>query len=560
MTFDSHLTFIQANAIHFPERLVFKVPQLDHEDDDMSSHQKIHGWTDVTYQKFYQDIVWSSGYWLRTLQCPPGSVVGLWFVQLSWKNHFFKQKINLISRMLGMVYRDVVHFFGLMNAGFVPQILTLKIRSAELAIEYFKRSDISYIIYAPTAPVDQLRNHFQIHEIIDIKPSDIADVHVLSPKEKNGDDTVLIFHSSGSTSGKPKLIPYTHNWIHGHAQKPLPGLPDGKEIGVAINGIVHASQFCISLQQFRNGTCIVLIPWLDLTGAELCQIITECKANVLYQLTPILTKTLREAMKNSELRAVLKSLNFIACCGSVFGESERLWSMELGIPIKNWYGMTEMGITMVSAGHDPIILHPINVPGLVYEFKHRDTEGEVESTEPKRKLVEAIISSSSIDRPYPTLCDPIDGHFHTRDLFEEVGPNGYIYRERLDDIIKMSRGQKCSAFNSANKQFVFRFIESQILLSCESLVAACVVVGSGKPSPVLVLEPLEEPTDIASLKEKIGKKAELINKDGFPHERIRPSDILIVPSGTIPRTPKGNINRSSAERLYKQEIDAFFDE
>ncbi|GJJ14477.1 hypothetical protein Clacol_008741 [Clathrus columnatus] len=498
MTFDSHLTLIEANAIHFPERLVFKVPQLDNEDDDMSSHQKIHG------------------YWLRTLQCPPGSVVGLW--------------------VLGMLYRDLVHLFGLMNAGFVPQILTLKIRSAEVAVEYFKRSNISHIIHAPTAPTDQLRNHFQIHETVDIKPSDsvVADVHVPSLQEKTGDDTVVILHSSGSTSGKPKLIPYTRNWIHGHAQKPLPGLPDGKEI---------------SFQQFRNGACIVLMPWLDFTGAELCQIITECKANALYQLTPLLNKTLREAMKNSELQAVLKSLNFIACCGSVFGENERLWSMELGIPVRNWYGMTEMGITMVSE-HDPIILHPINVPGLVYEFKPRDAEDKVEITEPKRKLVEAIISSSSIDRPYPTLCDPVDGHFHTRDLFEEVEPNGFIYRERLDDIIKMSRGQNCSA----------SFIESQILLSCQNLVAACVVVGSGKPSPVLVVELLEEPTDIASLKEKIGKEAELINKDGFPHERIRPSDILIVPPGTIPRTPKGNINRSSAQHLYKKEIDAFFDE
>ncbi|GJJ14467.1 hypothetical protein Clacol_008731 [Clathrus columnatus] len=530
MSYVSHYTFIELNATCFPQRLAFKLPQL--ESDDTSPHQKILGWTDITYEKFLGDINWCAGYWLRKLQCPRGSLVGLW--------------------MSGLVYRDFVHLFGLIKAGFVPQLLNLKVHSIEIATEYFRRSNITHIIYASNAPAAQLGNDFQIHEIIDRKldQSDkIADLHEPVLRKENGDDVVLIFNSSGSTSGKPKLIPYTRKWIDGHARKPIPGLPNGTEIGIGINGIIHGSQFAFSLQQFQNGACVVLMPWLEFTGPELIQIITECKANVLSQLTPIFSKTLREAMVNSELRAALKSLSFVGCGGSVFGDNERLWAMELGILVKNIYGTTEMGVTMLS-GRDPIILHPFKLPGFVYEFIDQDAEAEIKTKNANNRLVEAIVPSSSLDCPYPTFRDPIDGHFHTRDLFEEVEPNGFTYRGRLDDMIKMSKGQKCSTL----------FIESQVLLTCKDLVSACVVVGSGKPSPVLLVEPLEETTDTVLLKEMIGKKAELINKDGFPHERVRSSDILIVPSGTIPRTPKGNINRNAAERLFQQEIDAFFDE
>ncbi|GJJ14464.1 hypothetical protein Clacol_008728 [Clathrus columnatus] len=516
MTFDSHLTFIQTNATRFPERLAFKLPIF--EVDDGTPHQRIRGWTDITYKEFHRDIIRSSGYWLRTLPCPRRSVIGLW--------------------MSGMLYRDFVHLFGLINAGFVPQVLNLTIRSVEIAIEYFKRSNIAHILHAPTAPVDSLKNDFHVHELIDIgriSPNhDNEDLYFnsLSSKEENGDDMVLIFHTSGSTSGKPKPVPHTRKWLDGHSRKSIPGIPDGKEI--------------VSLQQFNNGACIVLMPWIDFTGAEFVQITAECKANCLYQLTPVLGKLLREAMANDELLAAFRSLKLLPYGGAAFGENERRWAVEHDIPIVNLYGSTEMGITMKSK-HDPTILHPLEAPGLEYEFINPSAGTDTETKDPKNKLVELIIPPSSLDCPYPSLCDP-DGRFHTRDLFEEVEPNGFTYRGRLDDIIMMSKGQKCDTL----------FVESQVMLFCKDLVSICVVVGYGKPSPVLLAEPLDGTMNKILLKEKVGKKAELINKDGFPHEQIRRSDVLILPSGSLPRTPKGNINRSAAERLFKQDIDALF--
>ncbi|GJJ13582.1 hypothetical protein Clacol_007838, partial [Clathrus columnatus] len=201
MTYNSHVTFIQSNATRFTRRLAFKLPQFEVNDKDgtPTPHQEIIGWKHVTYARFYRDIISSAEYWLKTLGQGPhmySSVIGLW--------------------TSGMVYRDFVHLFGLTMAGFVPQTLNLRDCSVEIAMEYFKLSNIVHIIYAPTAPIEQLKNRFQVHELIDVEQLPLVNETIISSpfsKQENGDDTVMIYHTSGSTSGKPKLVPYTRKWI-----------------------------------------------------------------------------------------------------------------------------------------------------------------------------------------------------------------------------------------------------------------------------------------------------------------------------------------------------------
>lgn len=77
-----------------------------------------------------------------------------------------------------------------------------------------------------------------------------------------------------------------------------------------------------------------MLPWNDFTGAELIQIIKECKANALYQLTPISLPILREAMTNTELESALKSLEYIGIGGGALAEGERLWALKKGVVLK----------------------------------------------------------------------------------------------------------------------------------------------------------------------------------------------------------------------------------
>lgn len=126
-----------------------------------------------------------------------------------------------------------------------------------------------------------------------------------------------------------------------------------------------------------------------------------------------------------------------------------------------------------------------------------------------------------------------------------------------------------------------RYIEEQVYNLCEGLISICVTVGSGKPSPALLVEPASANiVDVAELIRQIGEKVISINEGGFPCERINPSHILLLPPGELPRTSvshglhsldfltpeitwlctqfKSNINRVAAERKFRSEIDALY--
>lgn len=209
------------------------------------------------------------------------------------------------------------------------------------------------------------------------------------------------------------------------------------------------------------------------------------------------------------------------------------------------YGTTEMGITMICES-DALIFHPLKVPGLVYEFRNVD-KTDSEYGDPASKLLEFVIPPPSSDHPDPSLCDPVDGYYHSKDLFQQVESGGYKYRGRSDDMIVMNKGQMCdtlwvkpflSPFEPISwRRVIVRYLENQVSLTCKELISAWVVVGSGKPSPALLAEPAEDHQYGSSLKEEVGERVKLINQHGFPHERIHPSHVLILPPGTLPRTP-----------------------
>jgi hypothetical protein len=91
------------------------------------------------------------------------------------------------------------------------------------------------------------------------------------------------------------------------------------------------------------------------------------------------------------------------------------------------------------------------------------------------------------------------------------------------------------------------------------MIGECVVVGYGRPSPVLVVE---APVDVDQemLKKKIIAATHPFNSRRYMHERISSEKmILVVPPNTLPRTSaKGNIRRKSVEEAYKCQLDEIY--
>lgn len=91
------------------------------------------------------------------------------------------------------------------------------------------------------------------------------------------------------------------------------------------------------------------------------------------------------------------------------------------------------------------------------------------------------------------------------------------------------------------------------------MIEECVVVGTGRPSPALFVEPAGD-VDPEKLKKEIIRQTRQFNSRRYLHERITSTNmIIVVPRRTLPRTAtKGNIRRNAVEEAYKAQLDQIY--
>ena len=202
---------------------------------------------------------------------------------------------------------------------------------------------------------------------------------------------------------------------------------------------------------------------------------------------------------------------------------------------------------LLSGGHDrnPALLQPL--PGTSYRFVPIDSAEEEGVHQSNARLHELVILADSPD--CPSVLRHADGDFHTGDLFQQVYPGWYIFCGRDDDWIKSESSLRCDT----------KAIEDNTRLMCGKMITECVVVGTGRPSPIMFIEPAVD-VDEHKLKKEIIRKTRHFHSGRYVHERITSSDkIIIVPRNTLPRTPtKGNIRRRAVEEVFKAEINRIF--
>ena len=208
-----------------------------------------------------------------------------------------------------------------------------------------------------------------------------------------------------------------------------------------------------------------------------------------------------------------------------------------------------MGAMLISGENpsNPALLQAL--PGTAYRFDLIDSaqrEGVYQST---AALYELVILSTSPDCPGKHLRHA-DGHFHTGDLFQEVQKGWYVSRGRDDDWIKTQASLRCDT----------KSIEDNARAMCPQLITECIVVGSGRPSPVMFIEPVNVDMDHGKLKKEIIRKTRHFHSRRYVHERITsPEMIVIVAPKTLPRTAtKGNIRRRAVEEAFQVELDKIF--
>ncbi|KAI0721294.1 acetyl-CoA synthetase-like protein [Cerioporus squamosus] len=534
MSYNTHLTVLQHSAAVYSSSPAFMLPRLSDDGENV-----IDAWVPVSYHQFLLDVERSARHWSHTLtahRVPRRSVVGLW--------------------LGGTKYLDVLHVYGLARAGYIPQLFSLRLPSPDVVYELLHRAEAQAFIFDPAYESIVIGCPVPAELAVDVRSLDVD--HLSLPPlwvPASGDEVVMIYHTSGSTSGSPKLVPCTASWVDATVEKARhvtrPCKPNRKDVTVWIGSMSHIGQTFMLMGFLQHGACTVQPTALPFTSDELLDMVNRCGLNRLNQFASFLGTHLRNSRTNFALLAALKHLDELLYTGLPLAVEEEAWARQHGILIKNCFGSTEVGAMMLSV-----------IEGTAYSFvpvtpapaadadAPAGPEAETVYADANRRLLELVILSHSGDCPHPSLRGA-DGHYHTGDLFLEVAPGRYVSRGRDDDWIKSSTALRCDT----------RAIEENVLATCADLVAACIVVGNGRPSPALFVEPkVPGDVDAERLKRDILRRTRHFHSRRYVHERIvSPALVLVVPSGTLPRTAtKGNIRRRAVEEKFREELDRIY--
>ncbi|RGP76867.1 hypothetical protein FLONG3_4950 [Fusarium longipes] len=512
-TFETPSSALQASARKFPDRAAFKIPRKSAEGVVFEN---------VTFAQFHKDVELSARYWkdkISHVGAKERSVVGVW--------------------LRGYSYSDAVHIWGLAWAGYIPQLISLRMSDPSVVYELLEKSKAVAMVHEPDfelmlehAPLPTFRGG---DDCFQESPNETPPIAPWKPTKP--DDIVFIYHTSGSTSGIPKLVPITAKWID-H----IIGISGTFEARCNKSGesmtILHIGSFChmgaseISWFAVNEGSCVIIPSVFPQPVSEVQYLIDE--------------HGLSNARKDPSLLASLKNTDCVGSGGLDPDSADFEWGRAQGLHMVNVLGSTELGLPMMSdCRENTDYLKPL--PGSKHEFI--PIGDSLESGEP---LLELVVSPESPDCPVPSLRAD-DGKFHTGDLFIEPSPGRYLCKGRNDNWIKMQSALRCDTTS----------IELNVMDTCgDDLVNAVVVVGVGRPCPTIVIEPrdssvINSDTDeqglVENLKQEILKRITPFHKRRYEHERVSDTRyIVVVPQGSLPRTiTKGNVRRKEVEKVYE---------
>ena len=144
-------------------------------------------------------------------------------------------------RISGLTYSDLLHIYAVSKAGYIPQLFSIRLPCADVIYELLSKANAKALIYEPSfqsvisdAPVPA---HVALpcgKAMEGLTLDGEEPLFIMPDEELTLDDTVFYFHSSGSTSGMPKVVPYTYRWLNSAIEKSYhvmtPRKQDGQEV------------------------------------------------------------------------------------------------------------------------------------------------------------------------------------------------------------------------------------------------------------------------------------------------------------------------------------------
>ncbi|KAJ3506197.1 hypothetical protein NLJ89_g7003 [Agrocybe chaxingu] len=498
-------------------------------------------WGSISSTTFVQDLLFSQSHYRSVLgDNSSKNIVGLW--------------------LTGQKYSDTFNIMGVMLAGFVPQLFSTNFPNEDVIWDLMEKSGANVLIYD-----EDFKDKVTSCRIPSISVlTDASFTHENTAASAftpfaNGGDTALIVHSSGTTSGMPKLIPVTHSWVTAFIKIKYPaalkqGDFDDANITNTIGNLAHVGSITAYMAALYHGFCTVQSSSMAASTSEIVAMITTCGVNRLALYATFLSSYIKAAQRDPAVTAALASCRQILHTGVSLPEEDEEWAIQNSLRITTMYGTTETAPVMTSQiGTKAIdrllsLMPGLDAPALIPCQLSSNSDGDTDT-----KLFEMVARPGKKDSPHPSLFKSPDGIYHTEDVLEEVKPGLYRFRGRKGDWIKTLPG-----FCDANS------IEENVRKTCKDILHDAAVVGENRPLACLFIEALpsaevggkNEETLVAEVIARIKE----FNQRLFTYERIEdPRRIFVVPHGSLPRTKeKGNIRRNTVASLFKDKIDTAF--
>ncbi|KAG6820548.1 hypothetical protein H0H93_015433 [Arthromyces matolae] len=503
---------------------------------DYDTTSPLPSWRSITYAAFSRDLN-ALAFYLQQHLCESGvqqkDVVGLW--------------------ISGDQYQDVVSLYALARAGFVPQVFSrvMATQGGSMINDLLKLRDGKALVYhgyyeEHIAKIDVKTLKIPDLASLDQKPGQIANLPLVEENE-----VAIIFHTSGTTSGRPKPVPQTHRWLRYQWEVSWPRAWQGdgpkQKIFTNIGSFANVASATLLNKVVPVGNCIIKTSKTDFDASELLAMVNNEGLNNMLLYAARMSRLLKIARTNPEVLKALRSMQQIAYTGEALNPDDIRWVIEQRLPVVAIYASTELSVSLVSD-----LKEPENLPSMRLIEGSNIQLVRLAPDDPKyhTKLCDIFVPEDAPNCPHKSYRNRPDGHV-SGDLFEETRPGYFAFRGRSDDWMKAGKdvmgfcdtkqvpSTSCIVLSSL---YYFRSIEDAVLLTCADLVPSCVVVGYCKPIVVFVEPtPAHVATDPVELKAEIIKRTAKFQAGLYPHERFD-DRIIVVAAGGLPRTTdKGNI-------------------
>lgn len=216
-------------------------------------HETDLQWDSISSTQAAKHIAVAANHWSHTLARDPGSIIAIWYIPQRIPAPVQAVLTNG-CRLTGKKYSDGINILGLICAGYIPQLFSVVFANHEVVWDLILKSGASALVFDEA--FTEIVNEYQIstlpaltYTVLDMTSPGESSVAPVSYQ-----DMAMIVHSSGTTSGMPKLIPCTHGWLKSYVENTFdqllrnsrPGSGDGTIN--TLGSLAHVGSFSCKFQ------------------------------------------------------------------------------------------------------------------------------------------------------------------------------------------------------------------------------------------------------------------------------------------------------------------------